>query len=312
MCVSISLNVVSNSITHSVSLYTAAWLFLDETLHRKKKKPYDQDGLEQSDESSTPSQSIADSGIEMAVANDPSTVTLESPSSDTLGDGVNDGLGDGVNGLGDGVKDGLGDGIGDGLGDGVNDGLGAGVKDGLGDGIGDGLDEGLSDDELIMVESDVDTDSDFGRISSNTDLLIRERREEPALKKLACPNFNPLYLCLLIKKRIMDCIETPIVMVTYLLRASKRGSWSPQKLTSEDVSLKAVSVLNRVKKSALLIVDLRVFLGTLLYGLFAVIGIMASEVCDGVIVGLASGHGQAHCMWLVIMYPSVSSCPFCW
>lgn len=134
----------------------------------------------------------------------------------------------------------------------------------------------------MVAESDIDTDSDFERVSSDTNLLIRERAE-PDLRKRPCPRgvcLGALFPCILIKKRIVDCVETPLVIVTYLWSARKRDSWSPRKkLSKVAVAKKARSALNHVKETALLMVDRRVFLGTFLYGLFALIAIMGTEVC---------------------------------
>ncbi|XP_064395465.1 uncharacterized protein LOC135342613 isoform X1 [Halichondria panicea] len=129
---------------------------------------------------------------------------------------------------------------------------------------------------LLMAESDIDTD-DCEMVSSDTELLVRERR--PRSKCPRPPSCNPLYPCIKFKERVTDCVAIPIAMYRYLLNYRKRGSWSPR----ETFSGKNVSRLGRhmyggLKQRVKLIADRRVFFSTLMYGLFAFIGIMSLEL----------------------------------
>ena len=211
----------------------AAWLFLDETLHRKKKKPHQYEPSDQSDEISTPSQNTDDSGIELSASDPLMTPVREDSDTEMVDLSPTDNI--------------------------QND---------------------QDNDPILMADSDIDTDNDFDLISSDTELMIRERGGSG--NKRQCPRklcFNPLYPCIKFKERIIDCVATPIAIITYLWSTEKRGSWSPRKAFSkETISRKTKSALQSVKRTGGLMLDRRVFLGTFLYGLYAFIGIMSVEV----------------------------------
>ncbi|XP_064385510.1 uncharacterized protein LOC135334305 isoform X2 [Halichondria panicea] len=129
---------------------------------------------------------------------------------------------------------------------------------------------------LLMAESDMDTD-DHDMVSSDTELLVRERR--PRTKCPRPPSCNPLYPCIKFKERVTDCVAIPIAMYRYLLNYRKRGSWSPQETFSgKNVSRFAKRMCGGLKQRVKLMADRRVFFSTLMYGIFAFIGIMSLEL----------------------------------
>ena len=215
------------------SLSIAAWLFLDETLHKKIKKPPQDEPSDQSDDISTPSQSTDDSGIDLS-ASDPLMTPVREDSDTEM---VN------LSPI-------------------------------------DSIQSDMDDAPILMADSDVDTDNDFDAISSDTELMIRERGRSGNRRQ--CPRklcFNPLYPCIKFKERIVGCVATPVAIIAYFWNAEKRGSWSPRKaLNKKTISRKAMSVLLGLKRTAVLMLDRRVFLGTFLYALYAFIGIMSVEV----------------------------------
>ena len=70
-------------------------------------------------------------------------------------------------------------------------------------------------------------------------------------------------------------------MCRYLKNSKHRGSLSPGKAVTKDtLTRRASQVWEGVKKRGLLMADRRVFFSTLVYGLFAFVGVMSLEVTN--------------------------------
>ncbi len=79
----------------------------------------------------------------------------------------------------------------------------------------------------------------------------------------------------------MDCGHLKLFFspLRYLSNYRKRGSWSPRETFSgKNVSRFARRMCAGLKQRVNLMADRRVFFSTLMYGLFAFIGIMSLEV----------------------------------
>ena len=152
----------------------------------------------------------------------------------------------------------------------------------------------MDDDDLIMVESDMDTDSDLERVNSDTELLIEERkvnhssnlfRTRLLLKSHSCyakclaSQCGPQQWYSRVRNSLMDTYGCLIGFVEYLKGCGqcRRKEWTPGEVRGQ-----AVEKLKRLRRSVVnlvcLILDRRVFLSTLLYGSFAFFTIMCQEV----------------------------------
>ena len=147
------------------------------------------------------------------------------------------------------------------------------------------------DDELIMPESDIDTDSDFERVDSDTELLIKEAKNldsrhsnSSVLSRFCIPEClvrqcGPHQCYSSVRNSLMDSYGSVVLCVRCLKGC---GSCHHRNLTPGEPRNQAIEKLTRLSHSVLnlvrLILDRRVFLTTLLYGLFAFIGIICIEV----------------------------------
>lgn len=166
-----------------------------------------------------------------------------------------------------------------------------------------------SPDGIMMAESDVDTDSDFERVNSDTELLLSERLEARKLSKSQNQNYTCSRLrscftkfrkhcvpeCIFTecaptqcygsaRHSVTDSYESIVACVRYVkicgARCCCRKKWTPGETTESTSEGKAKLRLFRrsIMDMARLVVDRRVFLSTLLYGLVAFIVIISNEV----------------------------------
>ena len=139
-----------------------------------------------------------------------------------------------------------------------------------------------------IVDSDIDTESDFESVTSDTELLIQTNTNlqgEPTKlhrKKLQSilSSLNPLPLFITIKNRFSDCFRTLVICFTCIASCElcsklKAGGWrcTPQGLRSG-----AATRLKQLGQTARLLADRRIFLSVSLYGLTSFIFIMQNEV----------------------------------
>ena len=148
------------------------------------------------------------------------------------------------------------------------------------------------DDELVMVESDVDTDSDFERVNSDTELLVKEPRNSDSrhtrsnstisrscIPECLVTQCGPRQCYTTVRNSLMDSYHCVVVCLECLKGCDSccHRSWTPGEPGSQ-----AMGKLTRLGHPILnllrLIVDRRVFLSTLLYGLLAFIVVMCNEV----------------------------------
>ena len=152
------------------------------------------------------------------------------------------------------------------------------------------------DDEMIMIESDIDTDSDFEQASSDTELLIHERRTSDVhSSRSKCSNFVKRFIpsCLIrecgpqqcygrVRNSLVDsygCVK----MCTKCLKESgkshpRKRSWTLGEVRGQSkrtIKKMCQSMLNLIR---LILLDRRVLLSTLLYGVFAFFTIITIEV----------------------------------
>lgn len=147
------------------------------------------------------------------------------------------------------------------------------------------------DDELMMMESDVDTDSDFERVSSDTELLTSECRTSDT--RSSCSKWTKFVIpsCLVsqcgprqcygrVKNSLVDSYGCILVCTECLKECGKSHHskrWTPGEVRGQNKrTLKGtcLSLLNLIH----LIFDRRVFLSTLLYGVLAFFTIITNEV----------------------------------
>ena len=152
------------------------------------------------------------------------------------------------------------------------------------------------DDELMMMESDIDTDSDFEPVSSDTELLVREHRTSDMhsnhSKWSKFVNKHFVSSCLIrecgpqncygrIRNSLVDSYGCVLLCTKCLKERGYKSlcnrRWTPGEVKGRSTRpLKGTcqSVLNMIR----LIFDRRVFLSTLLYGVFAFFTIITNEV----------------------------------
>ena len=163
-----------------------------------------------------------------------------------------------------------------------------------------------SPDGIMMAESDVDTDSDFERVNSDTELLVSERLEARKLSK----SQNSLRSCFTkfrkhcvpeciftecapsqcygsARHSVMDSYESIVACVRCVKISGGRccccKKWTPGETagSTSEAKAKLRSFRRSIVDMAHLVVDRRVFLSTLLYGLVAFIVIISNEVMIG-------------------------------
>ena len=142
-------------------------------------------------------------------------------------------------------------------------------------------------EEIVIAESDIDTESDFETDTSDTDLLIKTtgsqlQKPSPQQRILNC--LNPLPLFLKIKDRFTDCFSSIVACVTCVAgcKLCMGCSSGGQKCSLHSVRRGAVCRLKKIGskllQTGLLFKDRRVLLSTLLYGLASFIFIIQNEV----------------------------------
>ncbi len=161
-------------------------------------------------------------------------------------------------------------------------------------------------DGIVMAESDIDTDSDFERVNSDTELLLSERLEARKLSKSQTQNHNRLHNCFAkfrkhcipeciftecaptqcyssARHSIVDSYESIVACLRYAkicgIRCCCCKKWTPGETGStSDGKAKLKMFCRSIVDMAWLVVDRRVFFSTLLYGLVAFIVIISNEV----------------------------------
>ena len=152
----------------------------------------------------------------------------------------------------------------------------------------------MDDDELTMMESDIDTDSNFDTIDPDTELLMKEHRDLDGSKinsHLSRYSKSSITSCLLrecgsrqccgrVRNSLMDSYGC-VVLCVERLKGCGNCHHSKQWRLGE-VRGQAKVKLRKTRQSILtfirLILDRRVFLSTLLYALLAFFTIMCNEV----------------------------------
>lgn len=185
-----------------------------------------------------------------------------------------------------------------------------------------------------IVDSDIDTESDFESVTSDTDLLIQTNTNlqgEPTKlhwKKLQSilSSLNPLPLFIMIKNRFSDCFQTLVICFTCIASCElcsklKAGGWrcTPQGLRSG-----AVTRLKQLGQTARLLADRRIFLSVSLYGLTSFIFILQNELLPLLLV-TSHVHGGynmddteigiilmvsavTQLLWQLFLFPRITSC----
>ena len=162
-------------------------------------------------------------------------------------------------------------------------------------------------DGILMAESDIDTDSDFERVNSDTELLLSERLNEARnMSKTQNQSHTGLHSCFAkfrkhcvpeciftecaptqcyssARHSVIDSYESIIACIRYAkicgTRCCCRKKWTPGETEStSDGKAKLRMLCRSIVDMARLVVDRRVFLSTLLYGLVAFIVIISNEV----------------------------------
>lgn len=158
----------------------------------------------------------------------------------------------------------------------------------------------------MMAESDIDTDSDFERVNSDTELLLAERFEARKLTSKT-QNNSRLRNCFTTFRKhcvpeciftecaptqcygsarhsVVDSYESVVTCLRYVKICGTRccccrKKWTPEgNEKASDGKTKLRMFCRSVVDMARLVVDRRVFLSTLLYGLVAFLVIISNEV----------------------------------
>ena len=163
------------------------------------------------------------------------------------------------------------------------------------------------DDEIVMMESDIDTDSDFERMSSDTELLIHERRTSDTHSNRS--NFVKRFVpsCLIRECGSVQCYGRVrnsladsygcVVMCTECLKECGKSHHRKRSWTRREIRGQSKRTLKRTSQSVLNLIrltllDRRVFLSTLLYGVFAFFTIITIEVIEPIL-----GTPQLYSTW---------------
>ena len=158
-----------------------------------------------------------------------------------------------------------------------------------------------SPDGLLMAESDVDTDSDFERVDSGTELLIAERQEEAKnlrrsqgrlqnclikFREVCIPECiftqcTPTHCYHSARHSVVDSYENTVACLECLKVSC--SCWG-QRWTPGEAGSGGRVKLRKAGRSFIdvlrLMLDRRVFLSTLLYGLLSFVSIISNEVND--------------------------------
>ena len=155
----------------------------------------------------------------------------------------------------------------------------------------------IDDDQLIMVESDIDTDSDFERVNTDIELLLRDRKSEKLMldfnqtqgkssigfrtcvPECVMTQCGPRQCCGSVKNSLMDSYRCVAVCVDCLkgCGSCRKRQWTPGEVKSH-FTIKLRTLRHSAVSLVRLVIDRRVFLSTSLYGLLAFISIMCQEV----------------------------------
>ena len=159
----------------------------------------------------------------------------------------------------------------------------------------------INDDELITMESDIDTDSDFETINSDTKLLLKTQRDSKNLDGGKTHLYSSRFFnssvssCLVsecgprqcygrVRNSLMDsygCVVVCMECLKSCVNYSKQ--WTPGEVKGQ-----GKAKLRKARHSMLnlfrLILDRRVFLSTLLYALLAFFTIMCNEVSSWIAI----------------------------
>jgi hypothetical protein len=181
-------------------------------------------------------------------------------------------------------------------------------------------------DEILTMESDVDTtdlDSDFERVSSDTELLIHERRTSGSYSSRS--NFVKCFIpsCLArecgpgqcynrVRNSLVDSYGCVVMCGAKCCGTCSKShhskrSWTPGEVRGQSKRiLKSVcqSVMNLIR---LILLDRRVFLSTLLYAVFAFFTIITIEVIKLLIQG--TYQGQSHYGAMLFFLHSAGASP---
>ena len=157
----------------------------------------------------------------------------------------------------------------------------------------------MHDDDLIIVESDIDTDSEFERVHSDTELLFKLRNDSSlginqgrsSSSRFRVPDClvtqcGPRQCYGSIRNSLLDTYEFVLVIVKCLKSCSnclrrRRTDEHSREVADRGHPLRelpkrlAYSVIIYVR----LILDRRVFISILLYGTLAFLVVMCNEVC---------------------------------
>ena len=155
----------------------------------------------------------------------------------------------------------------------------------------------IDDDDLIMVESDIDTDSDFERVNSDTELLYKVvHRDTKNLKRTQMgskPSISPRLCvpeCLVsqcgprqcygsVRNSLLDTYECVAVSLEHLKGCCSchQRKWTPGGVKGQAAG-KLRGCGHSVSSYIRLICDRRVFVSTFIYGFFAFLVVMCNEV----------------------------------
>ena len=152
----------------------------------------------------------------------------------------------------------------------------------------------MDNDDLIMVESDIDTDSEFERVNSDAELLLEEHdnvklvhgqttSRSPNSSRLCHPaclaaQFGPRQFYASVRNSLMDTYGCIVWCVKCLKSCCSchRKRWTVNGQSNENPARRLRRfVVNLVR----LVLDRKVFVSTLLYGLLAFLAIICQEVC---------------------------------
>ena len=147
-------------------------------------------------------------------------------------------------------------------------------------------------DELKIMESDTDTGSDFERVNSDTELLVSEHKTSNTTSKCSKVVKRFIPSCLVsecgphqcygrVRNSLMDSYGCVVVCMECLKGCGKshhHSTWSTEEIREHGKSTFVKRTYRSVLNLICLILDRRVFLSTLLYGVFAFFAIICNEV----------------------------------
>ena len=139
-------------------------------------------------------------------------------------------------------------------------------------------------EQLIMAESDIDTESDFETVTSDTELLIRERNEientnaqNLQRRRTLKDHCNPLASLAKMKTRLLNCFSSLAACVTCIANYDYKVKCTPRNTRSAATKLARATGRN-FKQIFELLKDRQIFVSTLLYGLMCFLAIITQEV----------------------------------